>query len=159
VDLEGAAVAGAAAVAAAAPAAGAAVPAPPEAEVLAPADAEVRAAAEADLLMPPWPLQAPRPPREVVPSLQITSPPRLEVPLPEDALVSAGAAAAGAAVPADADLLTPPCPLQAPRPAREVVPSLQITVPGLAEEPLEEAAAGAAELCDPLAEADLFTPP
>ena len=76
------------------------------------------AALLADLLMPPCPLQAPRPPcGEVVPSLQVTGP------LPEDEaededVVAAGAAAAGAAEPApvEADLFTPPCPLQAPRP-------------------------------------------
>jgi hypothetical protein len=88
--------------------------------------------------MPPWPLQAPRPPcGEVVPSLQVTAPP-LELPpvavLEELAAgAAAGAAAAGAAGAAaaelaEADLSMPPCPLQAPRPpCGDVVPSLQVT--------------------------------
>jgi len=72
-----------------------------------------------------------------VPSLHVTGP----LLLPEDAGEPAddelAAGAAGAAVdaalpveaaPAEADLLMPPCPLQAPRPpCGEVVPSLQTT--------------------------------
>jgi hypothetical protein len=71
----------------------------------------------------------------VVPSLQVTGPLLLEAPLAEEELLAAGAAAAaGASVlvdaPAEADLLMPPCPLQAPRPpCGEVVPSLQVTGP------------------------------
>src|SRR5262249_26896124 len=65
------------------------------------------------LAMPPWPRQAPRPPFEVEPSLQVT--------------VVAAPSASGAlsAVPA---LAMPPCPRQAPRPPFEVEPSLQVTV-------------------------------
>jgi len=82
------------------------------------------APAVADLLTPPWPRQAPRPPcAAVVPSLQMTGPPALEELLPE----VPEAAAAGASVlaeleelpelaPAEAALLTPPWPRQAPRP-------------------------------------------
>jgi hypothetical protein len=89
------------------------------------------AAVPADLFTPPWPLQAPRPPFDVVPSLQVTVVPELDV-VPE-ALDAAGAlaaagASAGAALPEEADLFTPPCPLQAPRPPFDVVPSLQVTV-------------------------------
>jgi hypothetical protein len=100
VDFELAAAAGAAAAVVAAAAAGAVVPA----ELVPP---------EADLLMPPWPLQAPRPPcGEVVPSLQVTGPPLAEDPLlAVDEVPAAGAAAdaaAGAAAPLEADLFTPP---------------------------------------------------
>src|SRR4030088_1037328 len=73
--------------------------------------------ADADLLTPPCPLHAPRSPcTAVVSFLQVTT-----ALLDADAvgLARAGAAAAGAAAPAaaplalptDADLLTPPCPL------------------------------------------------
>jgi hypothetical protein len=60
-----------------------------------------------------------------VPSLQVTVPPLL--------LVPAGAAAGAAVVAApEADLLMPPCPLQAPRPpCGEVLPSLQVTGPAV----------------------------
>ena len=82
----------------------------------------------ASLLTPPWPLQAPRPPLDVVPSMQVTVEPLLLE------LVLAGAAALEEPeelvllmlVPAD--LLTPPWPLQAPRPPLDVLPSLQVTV-------------------------------
>ena len=76
-----------------------------------------------------------------MPSLQITGPlllPDEEEPA-DDELAAGAAGAAGAAldaalpvevVPAEADLLMPPCPLQAPRPpCGEVVPSLQTTAP------------------------------
>jgi hypothetical protein len=71
--------------------------------------------------------------------LQVTGPPLPDVDPddvdPEEAVLAgaAGAAAAGAALPAElveaeADLLMPPCPLQAPRPpCGDVVPSLQTT--------------------------------
>jgi hypothetical protein len=97
------------------------------------AGAALAPAAEAEVLMPPWPLQAPRPPcGEVVPSLQVTGPLLVD----DEALLAAGAAAAGAAagwlelvLPA-ADLLMPPWPLHAPRPpCGDVVPSLQVTGP------------------------------
>jgi hypothetical protein len=47
----------------------------------------------------------------------------------EDELAAGADVAAGAEAPAaEADLFTPPCPLQAPRPpCGEVVPSLQVT--------------------------------
>jgi len=118
-------------------------------EPLLPAEAELAAAgasalveldalpelapAEADLLTPPWPRQAPRPPcAAVVPSLQTTGPLALEEFLPEDpAPVAAGASELAELVelaPAEADLLTPPWPRQAPRPpCAAVVPSLQTT--------------------------------
>jgi hypothetical protein len=77
--------------------------------------AAVLVLAEADLLIPPWPLHAPRPPcGEVVPSLQVTGPLLAEEPLllAEEAeeAPAAGAldAAAGAAAPLEADLFTPP---------------------------------------------------
>jgi len=127
----------------------------------------------AALLMPPWPLQAPRPPcADVVPSLQTTGPP-----LPaEEPLAAAGAAAssvggavvgaaAGAVPPLEAALLTPPWPLQAPRPeCVEVVPSLQTTAPAPADgEELAAVGAGAgaaaAGALAELAEADLLIPP
>jgi hypothetical protein len=113
---------------------GAGVMAVPAAGAAAGAEAPV----PADLLMPPWPLQAPRPPwGEVVPSLQVTGPEldpdagALELAVVLGALELAAAAAGAAALPpaalAVAVLSTPPCPLQAPRPAcAEVVPSLQI---------------------------------
>jgi hypothetical protein len=83
----------------------------------------------ADLLMPPWPLQAPRPPLDEVPSVQVTVPPLLLVLAGAAAGAGAGAGAGAAAVAApEADLLMPPCPLQAPRPpCGEVLPSLQVT--------------------------------
>jgi hypothetical protein len=116
------------------------------------------------LLMPPWPLQAPRPPfGEVVPSLQGTGP----VPVLAVAGAAAAAAAAGAgAVTGTAPLLfTPPCPLQAPRPAfGEVVPSLHGTGPVLLA--VVEAAAvdgvavaAGAAVAVAVAVADLLTPP
>lgn len=116
------------------------------------------------LFMPPWPLQAPRPPlAEVVPSLQGTAPVLLAV--VEAAVVEAVAAGAGTAVAvaAGADLLMPPWPLQAPLPpCGEVEPSLQVTAP-LLEMELEVAAAGAivadGAACWPATAADLFTPP
>jgi hypothetical protein len=99
------------------------------------------APAEADLSTPPCPLQAPRPPcGELVPSLQVTGP----LLVPEDEEADADGLAAGAAdgaallvaaplvalAPAEADLLMPPWPLQAPRPpCGDVVPSLQTTAP------------------------------
>lgn len=69
-----------------------------------------------------------------MPSLQVTEPLLLEELLDEEEVLAAGAAAAsGAALavpPAAADLLMPPCPLQAPRPpCGDVVPSLQVTGP------------------------------
>jgi hypothetical protein len=74
-----------------------------------------------------------------VPSLQGTGPLLLEEPLlpeepleaAEDELAAGADVAAGAeAAAAEADLFTPPCPLQAPRPpCGEVVPSLQVTGP------------------------------
>jgi len=98
-----------------------------EAAVAAAAGA-LAAAVPADLFTPPWPLQAPRPPLEVVPSLQVTVVPEPEVdPVAAGALAAAGASA-GVALPDEADLFTPPWPLQAPRPPLEVVPSLQVTV-------------------------------
>ncbi|HEX4387860.1 MAG TPA: hypothetical protein VH109_04485, partial [Steroidobacteraceae bacterium] len=118
----------------------------------------------ADLLTPPCPLQAPRPPLEDVPSLQVT----VAVPLPVlvAALVLAAGATAGAAAaplaPEPADLLTPPCPLQAPRPPLDELPSLQVTLEPLL---LELVLAGAAALEEPEAlvlvvlVADLLTPP
>ena len=131
------------------------------------------AAVEADLFTPPWPEQAPRPECEVLPSLQVTVPP-----LEAGADAGAGAVgAAGAALPeelepAEADLLTPPCPEQAPRPeCVDVVPSLHVTVVVEAEEVEEDdVAAGAAAVEElapalpepaelPAAEADLSTPP
>ena len=153
----------AAAVPAVAAAAGAAAGAAPPLEAL------------AVFLIPPWPLQAPRPPwGEVVPSLQTTGPPLVE----DEADAAAGAvaaagAAAGAVPPLEAALFTPPCPLQAPRPeCVEVVPSLQTTgPPPLEGEELAAAGAAAGALAAagvlvelplaelPLAEADLFTPP
>jgi hypothetical protein len=112
--------------------------------------------------------------------LQVTGPLLAEDPLlPVEAALAAGAAAdaaAGALVPLEADLFTPPWPLQAPRPpCGEVVPSLQVTGPLLLEEPVDEeellpavaagaaAAAGAAVLpallVESPAEADLLMPP
>jgi hypothetical protein len=81
------------------------------------------------LFTPPWPLQAPRPPWDELPSLHVTVLALL--------LVLAGAAA-GAVLAAGADgalvaglgeaaLLMPPCPLQAPRPPLDIEPSLQTT--------------------------------
>jgi hypothetical protein len=113
------------------------LPAAVEAAVAGAAEAAVAAAAgaaadalaaavPADLFTPPWPLQAPRPPLEVVPSLQVTVPPEL-LEVAAGALAAAGASA-GVALPDEADLFTPPWPLQAPRPPLEVVPSLQVTV-------------------------------
>jgi hypothetical protein len=68
---------------------------------------------------------------EVVPSLQVTVVPELleldELEAAAGALAAAGASA-GVALPDEADLLTPPWPLHAPRPPFEVVPSLQVTV-------------------------------
>jgi hypothetical protein len=128
---------------------------------------------EADLFTPPWPEQAPRPLCvEVVPSLQIvTGPP----PDPDEdaAAVAAGAGAAGAAalpaLPAEADLFTPPWPEQAPRPlCVEVVPSLQVTVPepdAADDAEVAAPAAGAGAASEPEAEAlapadaDLSIPP
>jgi hypothetical protein len=105
----------------------------------------------AALLIPPWPLQAPRPPcAEVVPSLQATGPdvlveadgaaPAAAVGLvvAADGLAGGGLELAGAVVaPAAAAppeaafvaaLSMPPWPLQAPRPpCGELVPSLQVT--------------------------------
>jgi hypothetical protein len=123
VPAAGAAAAGAAAAAAGAAGAGAA--------------AGAVAPVPADLLTPPWPLQAPRPLRaEVVPSLQVTPlDPELEDAAALEAVVEELGVLAGAAavVPpwpaafAVAVLSTPPCPLQAPRPAWDaVLPSLQI---------------------------------
>jgi hypothetical protein len=91
------------------------------------------AGAPADLFTPPWPLQAPRPPLDEVPSLQVTVPPPLLVPAGAAADAAAGAAAGAAVVAApEADLLMPPCPLQAPRPpCGEVLPSLQVTGPAV----------------------------
>jgi len=133
-------VAGAAAVgAAAAVAAGAAAGAEPP--------------AEAALFTPPWPLQAPRPPcGEVVPSLHTTGPPPLEdEELAADgaaAGAAAGAAGGAAAAPAElaeADLLMPPWPLQAPRPpCGEVLPSLHTT--GVLEASCADKSAGAASI-------------
>src|SRR6516164_3305980 len=73
------------------------------------------------LSTPPCPWHAPRPPFDVVPSLQVT-------------VVSEAAAevvdAAGAAAVSLAALLlsTPPWPWHAPRPPFDVVPSLHVTV-------------------------------
>ena len=97
-------------------------------------------------------------------------PPELAVDAAAGAAAAAAAgAAAGAALPEDADLFTPPCPLQAPRPPFEVEPSLQVTV---VPEPVDEpevalvvdaaagaAAAGAAAGAVLPDDADLFTPP
>jgi hypothetical protein len=122
----------------------------------------VVAVAPADLLMPPWPLQAPRPPLEDVPSLQVTMVvPLVLVAAAVGAAAAAAGAAAGAAAP-PADLLMPPWPLQAPRPPLEDVPSLQVT---MADPPLAllaaavEAAAGAAAGGAAALPADLLTPP
>jgi hypothetical protein len=89
----------------------------------------------ADLLTPPCPLHAPRPPLDEVPSLQVTVVALLVLVLVLAAAAGAAvvAAGAGALLPevvlvAGADLLTPPCPLQAPRPPLDEVPSLQVTV-------------------------------
>lgn len=150
-----------------APAAGAIVVAEP------PVVAAGAAAALADLLIPPCPLHAPRPPcGEVVPSLHVTGPLPPEDDELDEALPAAGAAAAaGAAEPAsaEADLFTPPWPLQAPRPlCEEVVPSLHVTAPlpllADAEPDDDEPAAGAAVDSALLpevapAEADLLMPP
>jgi hypothetical protein len=87
---------------------------------------------------------------EVAPSLQVTIAPAS----PEaaaGAVVAAVVAGALAAVPAD--LFTPPCPLQAPWPAFEVAPSLQVT-----DAPLAPAVAAAA-VTPVAAPADLSTPP
>src|SRR5262249_36868523 len=72
------------------------------------------------LAMPPCPRQAPRPPFEVAPSLQVTV-----LADPSDSRPVVGALVAEPAV---ADLSTPPCPRQAPRPPAALVPSLQVTV-------------------------------
>jgi hypothetical protein len=86
------------------------------------------------LFTPPWPLQAPRPPLEELPSVQVTmlgALPVMAVPA-AGAVVAAGAAAAAGVlllvVEAGTDLFTPPWPLQAPRPPLEELPSLQVTV-------------------------------
>ncbi len=130
----------------------------------------------ADLFTPPWPEHAPRPLcEEVVPSLQVVSA-ALPDPEEDEAALAAGADAAGGAalpaLPAEADLFTPPWPEQAPRPlCVEVVPSLQVTVaePDAAEDAeLAAPAAGAAAAgaasepeADVLApaDADLSIPP
>jgi hypothetical protein len=87
---------------------------------------------------PPWPLHAPLPALDVVPSLHVT--------------VSSAPDGAGAGE-ADVDpddfvlawvaaLSTPPCPLHAPEPPFEVDPSLQMTVVGA---PAARARAGTAK--------------
>lgn len=105
------------------------------------AGAAAAVAAGADLLMPPWPLQAPLPPcGEVEPSLQVTAP-LLEMEL-EVAAAGAIVADGAACWPATAaDLFTPPWPLQAPRPLWELDPSLHVTVVMLASWALESAGA------------------
>jgi hypothetical protein len=126
----------------------------------------VLAAVPADLLTPPWPLHAPRPPLELEPSLQVTA---AAVPREVDAALVADvdgvAAGAGAAA---ADLLTPPWPLHAPRPPLELEPSLHVTLAVPLEELLAAgagpAAGGAAAVVLPLVVlgavlADLLTPP
>jgi hypothetical protein len=99
---------------------------------------------------------------EVAPSLQVT----VAAASPEAAAGAVVAAVvAGALAAAPADLFMPPCPLQAPWPPFEVVPSLQVTSPAPALEPeviapVEAAAAGAAGAAAlDAAPADLSTPP
>jgi hypothetical protein len=69
---------------------------------------------------PPWPLHAPLPALEVVPSLQVTVCAAVE-----EGVDDADFSAAWVAF-----LSTPPWPLHAPLPALEVVPSLQTTFAG-----------------------------
>jgi hypothetical protein len=100
------------------------------------AGAAAEPVAAADLFTPPWPLQAPRPPLEELPSLQVTmlgALPVMAVPAAGAAAGAVAGAAAGAGVlllvvVAGTDLFTPPWPLQAPRPPLEALPSLQVTV-------------------------------
>ena len=87
---------------------------------------------------PPWPLHAPLPALDVVPSLHVTvssAPDEAGAdeadPDPDDFVLAWVAA-----------LSTPPCPLHAPEPPFEVDPSLQMTVVGA---PAARARAGTAK--------------
>ena len=87
---------------------------------------------------PPWPLHAPLPALDVVPSLHVTvssAPDEAGAdeadPDPDDFVLAWVAA-----------LSTPPCPLHAPEPPLEVDPSLQMTVVGA---PAAKARAGTAK--------------
>jgi hypothetical protein len=68
---------------------------------------------------------------------EVAEAPPLEPPAVLAALEDGAGVLAAAALPLEADLSTPPCPLQAPRPpCAAVVPSLQVTGPLLEVLPL-----------------------